>query len=618
MNGALFERTDDLPKTTGVFNLINTANENLFAGASENLNVEIKKTLAKNDFLNAQTAKIEIYENFGDDLLKFFAEVIRRKKPLYNPSLAAQNLYPHFKITKEKFPRVLVTRRIADDDAEYFGAFLPETGVRFMLGFINRMFRFRGCDIPIDGSLPVPCPEFYSKRCLAPCVESLCDAEKYAETINFARLFFKKNKIGLNEIISDKIQICADRLDYEQAAKWRDFSQAIEDFWTDKNRRCRLEDATDSYDMEKTETGFLIRLVTHRNRKTLNRRTFVFENKIAFAQKEILAQTLWQFYAFHEPKEIIVPVDFPSRKFLERIFKARGASDFKISITKKSTQKVTVKRALKLTELEFGQENLKPEVTFERLQTEFQTEFRLPVKPRRIEAFDVAHISGTDFVGAKSVWAAGKFVAEEYEFWFFDEKSELETLAQTVKSRFSTEKNLPDLILIDGGKSQMQKAFSALAGRKIPIVSAVKPPQKHNEISHFLFEDNRLIKFDDNSNAARILLKLRDEAHALANYIHRTKRETAHYSEFFQALPGLGEKERQSLVQFFGSLGKLKDAAEIDLIKILGAEKGKFIFERLKLEQKDYEPFIVPIRFDDPNGEAADLRLLNLPEKLYK
>jgi excinuclease ABC subunit C len=630
MTAQVFNDAGELPEAVGIYILQNENGQSLFVGAAENLKRDVRKVLARNARLKSETAHIELFENFdaqnvaANDLIKLYAQTVRREKPLYNFSLSKQNLYPHFKITNEKFPRLRVTRRIREDEADYFGAFLPETGARFLLGFINRMFRPRGCDIPIDGSFLVPCPEFYRKRCVAPCVENLCGEKDYRETIDLLRRFLSGENEKLTEKIFDKIQSAVDRLDFERAAKWRDFSQTIDDFTNDKDRQYRLNEAVDSFEIEQAAGKFLVRLVTNRRRKTLGRRTFVFKNDFGFSAKELLTQTLWQLYEFYAPKEIVVPNDFPQRKFLETQFKKRGARDsFKINVLKKDGRKITVKRALRLTEFEFEQENLKPETSLENIQNEFQIEFGLTNKPNRIEAFDVAHISGTDFVGAKSVWERGKFVAEEYEFWLLDERNEPGALAKTVANRFLNRAKLPDLILIDGGKSQLQAALKqvrqAADAAEITVVSAVKPPHRHGEIARFLFADGgRKVEFKKHLQTFKILLKLRDEAHNLANYVHRTKRETAHFYETDRILPTLSITKRRQLLKKFGSLGALKNASEKELIEFSGADKGASIYKDLQGENKKIEPPIVPIRFDDPNGAATDLQPLNLPETFYR
>ncbi len=623
MNFKIFEQIVELPENEGIFSLSNKTGESLFVGVAENIKREAEKTLAKNEFLKSQTVYIETTDGSGKDLIKLYGQTLRRKNPLYNVSLNQQNLYPHLKITREDFPRLFVTRRIEEDEAEYFGAFLPETGVRFLLGFINRMFRPRGCDIPIDGSFSVPCPEFYRKRCVAPCVDDLCDKESYLEAIKLLKLFLQKKPDELDLKLLEKIRLASDDLDFKRAAKWRDFSQTISQFVNDKARNYWLEDTVDTYEIKETASGLLIHLVTQRKRKTLGRRTFTYENKIGFSPKEIISQLLWQFYQFHAPAKIFVPSDFPHRKFLEETFNRRDGGDekFEILVLKKNIQKKTVKRALHFTEFKYELENIKPKTSLTNVQNELKLKFNLKKKPDRIEAFDVAHISGTDFVGAKSVWTAGKFVAEENEFWFLDVKNELEALAKTIENRFIKKEELPDLILIDGGKSQLLAALKPLQKQnniEFAVVSAVKPPHRHNEISHFLLESGQVLTFNRTLDAFQILLKLRDEAHALANYVHRTKREMAHFYEVFAALTILKQNERQNLLKNFGSLNDVKKASEKELKEFLGSIKGKMVFNELQKEHGKTEPFIVPIRFDDPNGDAADLQPLSLPETFYK
>lgn len=618
MNRRIFTTIAETPEIGGVFNLSGKNNQSLFVGVSENIKAEVKKLFSGNQTVKVETANIELIDANGTNLINCFAETVRRKNPLYNLSLKRQNIRPHFKITSEKFPRLLITRRIGDDAAEYFGAFLPETGARFLLGFLIDTFRLRGCDIPIDGKLPVPCPQFYRKKCVAPCVADLCDGETYLERVNLTRLFLQSKQSELNDILLSKIEKLAAGFEFEEAGKWRDLLRNIEDFRNDKKLNYRLEDAIDTFDIKQQDSSFLIYLVTQRRRKILDRHTFVYENKIDFSSREVLSQLLWQTYQFHAPKEIVVSIDFPNRKYLEKVLSLRAGRKIKISVVKKTNRKITTGRALRRTEFEHEFDNLKPQMSVEDFQNTLEKEFYLPRKIERIEAFDVAHISGSDFVGAKSVWENGKFLAGEYEFWFLDEKNEPEALAETVKKRFLSKEKLPDLILIDGGKAQLQSVLrnvEQLQDFNISVISAVKPPRRHSEISHFLLEAGQSIEFQRNSDAFGVLLKLRDEAHALANYIHRSKRENAHFYEVFYALPFLKEKERYLLLQKFRSLKAVKAAAENELTEFLGEENGKIIFRQLKTDEKLKEPFIVPVRYDEPNGEAADLQPLYLPKK---
>lgn len=542
------------------------------------------------------------------------------KKPIpkseNNLSLSDQRIYPHLKITDEKFPRLLVTRKIENDSAEYFGAFLPETGVRFFINFLNKLFKLRTCTIEIKGNFDVPCPQFYAKRCLAPCVETLCDEKEYSESVELLRLFLGKRKDILSEKFLEKIDKFAEDFDFESAAEWRDKLTAIENFWKKNEWILWLDDATDNWEIERRDGEIFIFLVTMRGRKNMGKRVFVFENK--FSDEEVFEEILPEFYRFHAPSEIRVSRDFPARKIFADEISKRENRKVKIVVTNEKNQKKTINRAIERNKHEFDLRNIKPPISTEDLQKEIRRIFRLKNLPKLIEAFDVAHISGTNPVGANAVWENGKFIASEYKFWFFDERSELETLQNSVAARFSKgEKILPDLLLIDGGNSQLNVALKALENfkdRNFFIISAVKPPKRHGEISHFLTENGDKILFESDSDAFRFLQRLRDEAHEAANSVHRTRRDFSHFYELASVLPSLDENSRREILRKFGSINNLKNTKLENLKADFDLKIAEIIWKDLQNHKsnggKKIEIPIVPIRYDDPNGDAQNLQPL--------
>ena len=190
--------------------------------------------------------------------------------------ISGQRLYPFLKITRERFPRLLVTRKVEADGAEYFGAFLPETGVRFFINFLDKLFKTRSCTIEIDGDFIVPCPQFYARRCVAPCVRNLCSEKQYAETVEFLRLFLRRENAELKKKLLEKIEYFAEILDFETATEWRDKLNAIEDFWQKNEWILWLDDSTDSWRIERKNGEVFVYLVTMRGRKNLGRTVFVF------------------------------------------------------------------------------------------------------------------------------------------------------------------------------------------------------------------------------------------------------------------------------------------------------------------------------------------------------
>ena len=522
-----------------------------------------------------------------------------------------QSFYPYLKITGEKFPRLLVTRKIENDSAEFFGAFLPETGVRFFINFLNKLFKLRTCTIEVDGSFDVPCPQFYAKRCLAPCVENLCDEQEYSESVGFLRLLLERRKDILSEKLLEKIQTYAENFDFENAAEWRDKLNAIESFWQKNDWILWLDKATDNWEIERRGGEIFVFLVTMRGRKTLGKRVFIFENNLTDA--EIFGEIFPEFYRFHAPAEIRISTDFPARKNLADVLSKRENRNVKITLANEKNQKVTIDRAIERNRHEFDLKNIKPPISTNALQKEIKRLFNLKKLPQRIEAFDVAHISGTNPVGANAVWENGKFAADKYKFWFSDETSELETLQNSIFARFSDDKNFPDLVLIDGGSSQLNAALKGLENfkdRKIFIISAVKPPRRHGEISHFLTETGEKILFESGSDVFRFLQNLRDEAHTAANSVHRTSRDFSHFYELASVLPSLDEKMRRAVLKKIGSINALKNSS-IEKLKIeFDLQTAETIWKDLQINQQKITPPIVPIRYDDPNGDANNLQPL--------
>ena len=438
--------------------------------------------------------------------------------------------YPHLKLTTEAFPRILATRRIEEDGAEYFGAMLPRTGVRILIDLLNKTFKLRSCDIEIDGSFPMPCTQFYRRRCVAPCVASLCSPQRYEEIVSLVRLFLQNDKRRFRSSIKKLIAAASDELDFENAATYRDILEAVERYWNQDRWQVWLDDAIDTYAIEETAFGFAIYLVTHRGRGVLGRKVFRVDREDAPTPDEALAQIIRSFYAVHLPKEVRVPHDFHGRKqLIEELSERFGRQ----AIVRVFRPGVNAARGLNLSHDEEKIDRAKPHATPQRIAGELAKRFALCTKPLRVEAFDVAHISGTGFVAASAVWDNGRFLSADYTFEVSKEKSELAALAAYVESRVLASPRPPDLVLLDGGKPQMNAALKQLqdAAERPPMVAAIKPKGRHSAIATFLTEYGEVYPFDIDSPAHAMLQMLRDESHDLANRVHRDYREMMPFYE---------------------------------------------------------------------------------------
>lgn len=488
---------------------------------------------------------------------------MRNDFPVSNIFDLGAGRYPHIKMTRERFPRLLATRRIEEDDtAEYFGAFLTKTAVRILIDFLNKTFRLRTCDLELDGTFPVPCTQHFRRRCLAPCVASICSEKEYNQIAALARLFVADERTLLSSALKNIIAQRSEELDFEQAAYFRDILLAAEKFWEQKRWQVWLDDTIDTFAVEDTPAGYAIFLVTHRGRNVLGRKVFTVDREDVESSDLAFAQIIDDFYRFHLPKEIRVSRDFVGRRELTRTLSARFSKDIKILIVNPATRGVNAARGLHLNRDEHELDKAKPLATPDVISSKLAKMFGLSNPPLRIEAFDVAHISGTSFVGASSVWIGGHFESTLYREYMSETSTELSTLADAVISRLADRTDtVPDLVILDGGKPQLNavlKRTQAAGFEDVPIVAAVKPKGKHSSIASFLSTDNDPISFDVNSPAHAMLQLLRDEAHDLANRTHRDYRE---------------------MIPFYELLG-------------------------------NYKPLIIPIRYHAENGGAEDLRPL--------
>ena len=525
-------------------------------------------------------------------------------------SITGVPVYPHIKLTQEAFPRALATRILKDDGDEYFGAFLSRTSVRIHIDLLNRTFRLRSCTIAIDGTFPVPCTQYYAKRCVAPCVSSLCDSRRYSEIVDLVRLFLRNDRELFRAAITKKIERTAADLDFEAAGFFRDIHQSAERSWSNARWQVWLDDCVDTFELQEDNRGGSVILITQRRRRALGEIVFNFPPSRDIPATQALADVITQFYQFHLPREIRVSHDFDGRTRLAKRLGSRFGKAIKIIVATNSVRRITTDRALDRTKERLSLQALASKPNADQIKRDLVRVFQLNAKPSRIEAFDAAHISATGFAGGVAVWKDGKDLPDEYEHWLSDRDSELETLRVFIADRISRTK--PDLIVIDGGRSQLKAGVDAVREMTGPprVIAAVKPKGKHTSISHFLTNDGRRVEFDSHAAAFQLLQRLRDEAHDLANATHRLGRDMMYFYELAAIFPSLNERQRQELMREVGSISGTIDLDEEFFLKRFGKTNAKIILRDLAAFRDGdvrYQPLIVPIRYVETGGAAEDL-----------
>ncbi len=532
------------------------------------------------------------------------------KRRRYKFSLAGKPLYPHIKITPEKFPRLLATRLIENDGAEYFGAFLNRTNARLLIDFLNRTFRLRSCDIAIDGSFNYPCTQYHKRRCVAPCTRDLCSEPEYNERVEWVRMFLANDRGGLAWGLQTRVAAAANDLDFETAARLRDLLNDVEAYWKDESHGVWVDRATDTF-YTRSSAGIIdILLVTQRGRRILGERVFTFKGE-ASAEPQAISDVIRQFYVVHAPKEIRVSVDLPDRAELERVLSAIAGRKVPIRLVKEGDRRVATQTAITRSSAELDITRLDPKPTPRQLMSELRKVLSLDRSVRSITAIDVSHISGTGVVAAAVTWEDGAFLPLEYVYRSY-EASELAAIASLAVERVAHRGRVGELLLIDGGAPQLAAVIKALGRSDVSIAAAVKPPKRHSEISHFLMDNGTRIENDPGLRAFQLLKNIRDEVHAFANAVHRDVREFADFYRLAAIMPSISESSRQMLVRKLGSQAKVLSARDQRLTEILGpvdavaaqADIRRFIDGTARV----ILPLVVPTRLQEAGSAADDLR----------
>lgn len=532
----------------------------------------------------------------------------KSKRPF---SIEGVPLYPHIKLTRERFPRVLMTRLIGRDDAEYFGAFLHRSNARILINFINRTFRLRSCEIDIDGSFNYPCTMYYKRRCLAPCVRNLTDQAAYDEMVTLVRLFLQNDRELFRMTIGLKIDAASADLDFEAAAKWRDILNEVESNWDNSRTSPWPESVSDTFYVRPSAEGLDIFLISQKSRRTLGERVFSFPDATEADAGESIHEVIEQFYRFHAPKEIRVSQDFARRSELQKNLSRKFGRRVPIVLLNEKNRKISTEIAIYKSTTELDVKRATANASPKELSFELKKVFGLSRQPKRISAIDVSHISGTDQVAAAIAWENGRSVPGAAEYLLSEESSEPGALAELVERRYSNAGN--ELVLIDGGKSQLNAAEKALPREsRADLIAAVKPPGEHSEISHFLTAAGERIDFDPTSPAMLLLQRLRDEAHDFANAVHRDTRDYANFYQMVNIVPSLTESERQKLLRHFGSHARVLNAELGEISAVIGSLKAAIAVKDIDAyktdERERIKPLVVPVRFQDENGAADDLR----------
>src|SRR5262245_30859005 len=600
---ALEEKLKELPSTPGVYLHKDATGKVIYVGKAKNLRSRVRSYFRaarpfdrKTDALVEQIADLEFIVTDSEvEALILEASLVKQHKPRYNIKLQDDKSYPHLKLTiSEPFPKVVITRRIQKDGALYFGPFLPASLARRTIDLINRTFQLRTCDIDIDGKAPRPCLEYHIKRCLGPCVKGLCTPEQYQEAVRDVRLLLEGRNKELADTLEERMTEASDDMRYELAAKYRDLRKTVIRLSDQQKMATTSESDVDIFGYYREGQKLALQLFTMREGHIVGRREFFLEDLSpdSFDPAVFLGEVLAQYYAAdYVAREIYVPVDFVDRELLEQALSQRKGRRVRIMFPQRGEKRDLIDLVEKNAKLAFEQRFrvLKPDMKL--VLEELQETLELPHFPGRIESFDISHIQGAENVAGMVVCENGKMNRSEYRKFRIrgvaganDTGSMREVVSRRYRRVLDEGKPLPDLIMIDGGKGQLNAAAESMREldlEAVPMVGVVKPPLRHNEVAYLLVKgrEDEPIYLDSHSLILRLLQMIRDETHRFAVTYHRKRRELRDFTSELTAIPGVGEKRKGRLLRHFGSIQRISKATPSELTPFVGRKTAEEIAE---------------------------------------
>ncbi|GAC1446749.1 MAG: excinuclease ABC subunit UvrC [Pyrinomonadaceae bacterium] len=599
----LEDKLKNLPIMPGVYLHKNADGKIIYVGKAKNLRNRVRSYFqtsrnhdAKTRELVRRIADLEfIITDTEVEALILESNLIKKHKPRFNILLKDDKQYPHIKLTiNEPFPRAMITRRIQRDGALYFGPFLPASLARRTIDLIHRSFQLRSCDIEIDGKLPRPCLEYHIKRCLGPCVKELCTKDEYREAVRDVRLLLEGKNKELGDELEARMTNASIEMRYELAAKYRDLRKTVHAISEQQKMASQPDRDVDILNFHREGARLALQLFTMREGKIVGRREFFWEDLSAdeFDASKFLSEVLTQYYSTdYVPLEIHTPVDFEDRELLEKALTERRGRRVRIFDPQRGQKRELLELVGKNAKSAFDQRFRIMQPDSQRVLEELQEILELPHLPVLIESFDISNIQGADNVAGLVVFENGKMNRAEnrrFQIRTVEGANDFASMREVVFRRYRRQKEeqkpLPQLVLIDGGKGQVAAAADAMREldlEAIPLVGIVKPPRRHNEISHLLIHgrEHEPVPFDPNSNAMRLVNLIRNETHKHAITYHRKRRELRDFTSELTAIPGVGDKRKNRLLRNFGSIARIAQASTAELTPFVGLKTAEEIFK---------------------------------------
>ena len=595
-----------LPSQPGVYLMHDAKDEIIYVGKAVSLKNRVRQYFqssrnksAKIEQMVSRIARFEyIVTDSEMEALVLECNLIKEHQPRYNTMLKDDKAYPYIKVTVgEDFPRVMLARTMKKDKNRYFGPYTSAGAVKDTIDLIHKLYKIRTCsrNLPRDTGKERPCLNYHIKQCDAPC-QGYISKEEYGENIRQVLEFLNGRYDGVLKNLEEKMKAASDAMDFEKAIEYRDLLSSVKKVaQKQKITSSNMEDR-DIIAMARDDMDAVVQVFFVREGKLIGRDHFRMSVATAETRGQILSSFVKQFYAGTPflPKELWVQYELEDMELIGQWLSARKGQKVRITVPKKGDKVELAEKNAALVLIQDNERNKREEMRTIGAMNQVAQWLGLE-NVRRMEAFDISNISGYESVGSMVVFENGRPKRSDYRKFRIktvigpnDYASMKEVLTrrfthgmeeqkqlknQGVEKEFGSFTRFPDLLMMDGGKGQVNIALEVMEqlGLSIPVCGMVKDD---NHRTRGLYYQNEEISIDRHSEGFRLITRIQDEAHRFAIEYHRSLRSKSQVRSILDEIPGIGDTRRKSLMRSFQSLDAVREASVEELCQVPGMNRA--------------------------------------------
>ncbi len=600
------KKIDELPKLPGVYLFKNKIDKIIYIGKAKSLYNRVKSYFSSQNIspkTQALISKISDFDVIVTDneveALILEANLIKQYKPRYNVNLKDDKSYPYIVITNEDFPQVYPTRKVVQDGSKYFGPYTEVKVMKHALKVLRDVFKIRSCKYNLTeetiskGKYKV-CLDYHIKKCDGPC-EGLVSKETYRSMIHEVEQVLKGNIDGLIDELTNEMMILSSELKFEKAAEIRNKIEALKVYAN--TQKVVSQDLTDR-DIITFATDIpdgVAAIFNIRKGKLVGRKKFTFNYNVELPESDTITDLLRNIYTnpIEIPDEIIVSNLPEEKEMIENWLSTKSNKKVKILVPVEDeiNSLMNLCRQNAIYDLnEIKLQRLKKEGKVSYVLKSLQRDLYLSKPPLIIECFDISTLQGADTVASLVVFENGKPKKSNYRKFIIksvsgqnDFASMSEVIERHYKRVIEEKKPLPDLIMVDGGKGQLNSALKTLKKLGLTNINIIGLAKRLEEV--FLPDRKESIMIPKTSSSIKLLQQIRDEAHRFAVTFHRERRKKRIITTELEDIPGIGQKTIGLLLKTFGSVEQIKMLPFEELEKVIGKKKAKILIEHFGSEK---------------------------------